>query len=734
MAAPAPFQLSASLLGHAMDVKSVVAPTDDLILSASRDTSVLLWSRVAPNHFTESAKFTEHSHFVNSLAILPPSELFPNGLIASGGSDKIIHLFDPYHSPLEPVYTLTGHEDNVCCLYASRESGRLISGSWDKTAKVWQDGICVATLRGHTQAIWSVLEIEPGVVLTASADRTIRLWHGETCTNTFRGHNDAVRSLVHLPGIGFASGSNDSTIFIWGFDGTVIRQLHGHTSFIYSLAVTPSGELLSTGEDRTLKVWRDFECIQTIAHPCGSVWCATALPNGDIVSGGSDGFVRVFTRDPARLADSEALKASGNIPRLNVFESASNQVGDIDKNKLPGAEALERQGTKEGEVLMVKNGNVVEAHQWSMAEATWIKIGEVVDAVGSQRKQLFGGKEYDYVFDVDIGSDPPLKLPYNASDNPYAAAQEFIHANDLDQDFLEQVANFIIQNTSPASIGQTSTSYSDPFTGGSRYIPQATQAAPPVARAYLLFRQANYSAMTSKILEHNAKIGQDPSTASYALDAGQEASIKAISAILQDRLQDASDRLSILDMARLLVLDIAVDKLFGSHKIVSSLRQICSVDSLGARLQKDEETNLMLALRLLANACGTPQNKGVMASNLEQVCKLLTDTWRDTANKNLRSTTASLILNLAVLLSEVADDSLSVDLISLLLEIIKSETAIDTLQNCLLALGTLIYASGSGKEAAGLLEARQIVSSHPLIVVGDSSELNAVSRELLALL
>lgn len=46
----------------------------------------------------------------------------------------------------------------------------------------------------------------------------------------------------------------------------------------------------------------------------------------------------------------------------------------------------------------------------------WQKIGDVVDAVGSGRKQLYEGKEYDYVFDVDIQDGvPPLKLPYNVS-------------------------------------------------------------------------------------------------------------------------------------------------------------------------------------------------------------------------------------------------------------------------------------------------------------------------------
>lgn len=54
--------------------------------------------------------------------------------------------------------------------------------------------------------------------------------------------------------------------------------------------------------------------------------------------------------------------------------------------------------------------------QWDSANYTWKKIGDVVDAVGPGRKQLYQGKEYDYVFDVDIQDGvPPLKLPYNVS-------------------------------------------------------------------------------------------------------------------------------------------------------------------------------------------------------------------------------------------------------------------------------------------------------------------------------
>jgi phospholipase A-2-activating protein len=56
---------------------------------------------------------------------------------------------------------------------------------------------------------------------------------------------------------------------------------------------------------------------------------------------------------------------------------------------------------------------------------------------------MFEGKKYDRVFDVELDGHK-WKLPYNLSENPYTAAQNFIHKNDLDQDFLDDIAKWII--------------------------------------------------------------------------------------------------------------------------------------------------------------------------------------------------------------------------------------------------------------------------------------------------
>jgi phospholipase A-2-activating protein len=77
------------------------------------------------------------------------------------------------------------------------------------------------------------------------------------------------------------------------------------------------------------------------------------------------------------------------------------------------------------------------------------------------------------VFSVDLDEKGTLKLPYNVTEDPWFAAQKFIHKHELSQMFLDQVAKFIIDNTKGVEIGTAASSsdYVDPFTGGNRYVP-----------------------------------------------------------------------------------------------------------------------------------------------------------------------------------------------------------------------------------------------------------------------
>jgi len=62
--------------------------------------------------------------------------------------------------------------------------------------------------------------------------------------------------------------------------------------------------------------------------------------------------------------------------------------------------------------------------------------------------QWHDGKEWDFVFDVDVSEgSPPLKLPMDKGEDPYDVAERFLLRHGLPDSYLEQVANFIIENT-----------------------------------------------------------------------------------------------------------------------------------------------------------------------------------------------------------------------------------------------------------------------------------------------
>ncbi|KAF3902216.1 hypothetical protein ABW21_db0209017 [Orbilia brochopaga] len=265
----------------------------------------------------------------------------------------------------------------------------------------------------------------------------------------------------------------------------------------------------------------ESQCLQTISHPCISVWCVAASPNGDIVTGASDGVLRVWSRDPERQADEETQKAySEAVANTTIAEETT---GGINKESLPGMSALGRPGKHDGEKIHINNNGNVEAYQWSARETTWEQVGVIAAAVSSGRKILFEGKEYDYVFDVDFEEGkPPIKLPYNASQNPWDAARIFLERNELPMTYLETTANFIVQNTKGTRIGTSQPQQptgADPFGIENRYRPgdefntSNPEPLPPPRppkllpwKTYLDIASANLDAASKKIIETNTKL------------------------------------------------------------------------------------------------------------------------------------------------------------------------------------------------------------------------------------
>ena len=116
---------------------------------------------------------------------------------------------------------LTGHEDWVNSVAVSPDGTWAVSGSSDKTIKIWdlESGECRATLIGHTDRVNSVAITPDGeTILSGSNDKTARLWSAKRnkLIATWDDHHNFVFSAVPLAdGEHALTFGNDDSIALW---------------------------------------------------------------------------------------------------------------------------------------------------------------------------------------------------------------------------------------------------------------------------------------------------------------------------------------------------------------------------------------------------------------------------------------------------------------------------------------------------------------------------------------
>ena len=209
--------------------------------------------------------------------------------------------------------TLLGHDSPVVSLAFSSDGTKLVSGSTDKTARVWDLADAkfpeIARFAGHTNAVTAVAFNTDGQqVLSGSADNSAKLWSVADAKElmNFAGHTGAIVAVA-MPNNQPLTASADKTVRVWNPANGQVARTQTETAAVTALALSRDGTRLAVAAaDRTIKVY-------PIAG--GAAQLTLSGPPQDIGS-------VVFSADNSRLVSSSADAAI-------VWDSADGRLLEI---------------------------------------------------------------------------------------------------------------------------------------------------------------------------------------------------------------------------------------------------------------------------------------------------------------------------------------------------------------------------------------------------------------------
>ncbi|KAJ9267667.1 hypothetical protein DTO195F2_1 [Paecilomyces variotii] len=247
----APLQLYSSCLIFAPEMSMIRK-----LFGREHPSSIRMFPKVEKLWGSELQTLEGHSGAVGAVAFSPN-----NQTLVTGSHDKTIKLWDTMTGSLQQ--TLEGHLGWIRTIAFSSCGLLLASGSHDNTIKLWDavTGALQKTFCGHSGSVWSV-EFSPNgkLIVSGSVDSTVKLWDTATgfLKHTFKGHTHPVQAVAFSPdGKVLASGSHDKTIRLWDTTtGLLQRTLEDHLDLVRAIAFSSCGRLLASGShDSTIKLW-----------------------------------------------------------------------------------------------------------------------------------------------------------------------------------------------------------------------------------------------------------------------------------------------------------------------------------------------------------------------------------------------------------------------------------------------------------------------------------------------
>merc|ERR1711903_226597 len=268
------FAMRGTLEGHSGWVTAIATTQEnpDMILSASRDKTVMVWqlTREDGSYGYPKKALRGHGHFVEDVVISSDGQF-----ALSGSWDGTLRLWD-LNTGLT-TRRFVGHDKDVLSVAFSADNRQIVSGSRDKTIKLWNTlGECKYTIvsndtqgDGHSEWV-SCVSFSPNashpLIVSGGWDKLVKVWNLSNCklrTNLV-GHAGYINAVTVSPdGSLCASGGKDGVAMLWDLnEGKRLYSLPCEQGdIIHALCISPAwsadGNTLFAGyTDNMIRAWQ----------------------------------------------------------------------------------------------------------------------------------------------------------------------------------------------------------------------------------------------------------------------------------------------------------------------------------------------------------------------------------------------------------------------------------------------------------------------------------------------